>query len=149
MAVSRFVQPVSDAEMQASTLPGNMKASTNCRIHIWSEWAASRVTADAHHKGVVPVTTALLEMPSTDLAYWMGEFVLEVRKKDGKEYLLKSLYALVCCFKCYYEQNGGFDVNPLSSSNARFGNFTLTVDAEMKRLWVVYQLKTGRTYYSR
>ena len=128
-----------------------MKASTNCRIHVWSEWAANRVTADVHREGTVPLTTALLEMPSTDLAYWMGKFVLEVRKKDEKEYLLKSLYALVCCFKCYYEQNGGFDVNPLSSSDARFGNFTLsvTVDAEIARTWVVYQLKTGGIYYSR
>ena len=33
-----------------------------------------------------------------------------------------------------YEQNGVFDVNPLSSSDARFGNFRVTLDAKMKRL---------------
>ena len=76
--------------MRASALPGNMKASTNWGIRVWSEWAASRDTADVQREGVVPVTTALLEMLSANLAYWMGKFVLEVCKKDGKEYLPKS-----------------------------------------------------------
>ena len=114
--MSHFAQPVSDADeiqVRASAHPGNTKASTDWEIRIWREWAASRVTADAHREGVVPVTTVLLEMPSTDLAYWMVKFVLEVSKKDGKEYPPKYLYALVCCFKRYYEQNGVFDVNPL------------------------------------
>ena len=64
-------------------------------------------------------------MLSANLAYWMGKFVLEVCKKDGKEYLPKSWYSLVCCIKRYYEQNGVFNVNPLSSSDARFGNFMM------------------------
>jgi len=46
----------------------------------------------------------------------------------------KSIYALVCCsVKRYYEQYGVFDVNPLSLSDSRFGNFRVTLDAEMKR----------------
>ena len=105
----RFAQPVSDADeiqVLASDLPGNTKVSTDWGIRVWGEWAASRVTADVHCKGVVPVTTALLEIPSANLAYWMGKFVLEVRKKNGKEYPPKTLYAFVCCFKRYYEQNG-------------------------------------------
>ena len=62
-----------------------------------------------------------------------------------------SLYALICCFRRYYEQNWVFDANPLSFSDARIGNFRVTLDAEMKRLqtWVAYHLKTGGTYYSR
>ena len=98
---------------------------------VWGEWASSRVASE--RDGVVAVTTPLLEMPPADLAYWMGKFVLEVRKKDGQEYLPKSIYALVCCFKRYYEQHGVFDVNPLSSSDSRFGNFRVTLDTEMKR----------------
>ena len=43
-------------------------------------------------------------------------------EKNGDEYPPKTLYALVCCFKCYYKQNGVHDVNPLSLSDARFGN---------------------------
>ena len=44
------------------------------------------------------------------------------------------LYALVCCFKRYYEQHGVHDVNPLSATNPYFGNFRATLDAEMKQL---------------
>ena len=60
--------------------------------------------------------------------------MLEVRRKDTNEYPPKSLYALVCCFKCFYERNGVLTVNPLNSGDARFGNFMMTLDAEMKRL---------------
>ena len=70
-----------------------------------------------------------------DLSYQMGKFVLEVRKKDGKEYPAKSLYALVCCFKHFFEQNGVHNINPLSTTdNAVFGDFRRTLDAEMKCL---------------
>ena len=68
------------------------------------------------------------------LAYWMGKFVLEVRKKDGSEYPPKSLYALVCCFKRFLEQIDIHNVNPLNIGDSRFGNFRATLDAEMKHL---------------
>ena len=77
-------------------------------------------------------------MPSANLAYWMGKFVLEVCKKDGKEYPPKTLYALVCCFKGYYEQNGVFDVNPLSSSDARFGTAGFNSDQTAYLLHTAY-----------
>ena len=65
-------------------------------------------------------------MPHVDLVYWMGKFVLKVHKKDGSEYPPKFLYALVCCFKHFFERG----VNPLTV----FGNFRATLDAEMKHL---------------
>ena len=76
-------------------------------IHLWNKWASFRESGGG--SGHVPVTTPVLEMPVTDLSYWMGNFVLKVRKKDGKEYPPKSLYAIVCCFKrfvvFFFEQN--------------------------------------------
>ena len=94
----------------------------------------TRLMTVAGIHGIVPLTTPLLEIPPADLAYWMGKFVLEVRKKDGSEYPQKSLYALVCCFKRFFEQNGVHNVNPLRVDDSRFGNFRATLDAEMKRL---------------
>ena len=73
-------------------------------------------------------------MTATDLNYWMRKLVLEVRKKDGSMYPPKSLYALVCCFKHYYEANGVHDINPLDASDTRFGSFRAVLDAEMKWL---------------
>jgi len=109
MSVLRFAQPVRDTDelhVRAGALPENTKATTDWGIRVWGEWAFRRVASE--RDGVVAVTTSLLEMPPSDLAYWMGKFVL-VRKKDEQEYPPKSIYALVC----YYEQHGVFDVNPV------------------------------------
>ena len=73
-------------------------------------------------------------MQVEDLAYWMSKFVLEARKADGSEYPPKTMYALVCCFKRYYEVSGVHDVNPLDTADPRFGRFRQTLDAEMQRL---------------
>ena len=133
MSLSRFAGPVSDEselQIRGTAVPVKTKAATEWGIRIWNEWSSQRPPSFV--SGVVPVTTTLLEIPPADLAYWMGKFVLEVRKKNGGEYPPKTLYALVCCFNRYYEQNGVHDVNPLSPSDARFGNFRVTLDAEMK-----------------
>ena len=133
---SRFAAAVSDADelsVQASAVPSNTKSMTEWGIHVWSEWANSRTVMPAPD-GVVSVGTPLMTMTPVDLAYWMGKFVLEVRKKDGQEYPPKTLYALVCCFKRFFEQNGVFSVNPLNPADPTFGSFRVTLDAEMKRL---------------
>ncbi len=98
---------------------------------MWEEWALNRLDDSS------PANVPLLEMSVPDLSYWMGKFILEVRKKDGKEYPPKSLYAIVCCFKRFFEQRGVHSINPLSTTgtnSAVFGNFRQTLDAEMKRL---------------
>lgn len=132
----RFGSPVSDnkeSSIRASAVPTTTKASTEWGIRVWNEWASIRGSSGSTDRA--PVDTPLLEMPVVDLSYWMGKFVLEVRKKDGKEYPPKSLYALVCCFKRFFEQNGVHNINPLSTiDNAVFGDFRRTLDAEMKRL---------------
>lgn len=118
---------------QELRIPKNTK-STTC-IHVWNEWATSRSTTIAGVHGIVPLTTLLLEMPHVNLACWIGKFVLAVCKKDGSEYPPKSLlYALICCFKRFCEQNGVHDVNLLRVDHSRFGNFRATLDAEMKCL---------------
>jgi len=134
-----------ELQVRAGALPENTKATTDWGICVWDEWASNRVASERDR--IVAVTTPLLEMPPAYLAYWMGKFVLEVRKKTGQEYLPKSIYALVCCFKRYYEQHGVFDVNPLSSNNSRFGNFRVTLNAtptKQNLLLMTRRLYSGR-----
>ena len=46
-----------------------------------------------------------------------------------EEYPPKSLYAIVCCFKRFFEQNGVHNINPISSTNnAVFGDFRTMLD---------------------
>ena len=98
---TRFASPVADSaevSLRASAIPMNTKVAAEWGIRVWSEWADSRTTCTADWDGIVPVITPLLRIPHGHLAYWMGKFVLEVRKNDGKEYPPKFLDALVCCY---------------------------------------------------
>ena len=118
----RFGSPVSDSKessIRALAVPTTTKASTEWGIRVWNEWASIRGSRGSTDRA--PVDTPLLEMPLADLSYWMGKFVLEVRKKDRMEYPPKSLYALVCCFKRFFEQNGVHNINPLSTTDNALG----------------------------
>ena len=58
---------------------------------IYSEWAAARIIKNSTMPNVCDLTTPLLDMKPEEIAYWMGRFVLEIRKKDGTEYPPKTL----------------------------------------------------------
>ncbi len=112
-----FGDPVADSEEQdfrSTAVPLKTRACTEWGLKVWSDWSKARAATNVHNAGgasgnsPIPVSpsTPLLEMPAEDLAYWLGKFVLEVRKKNGDYYPPKTIYALVCCFKRFYEQNG-------------------------------------------
>ena len=93
-----------DQLVRPGAIPNSTKSTTDWGIRVWNESATSRSATFAGDHGIAPLTAPLLEMSHVDLAYWMGKFALEVRKKDGSEHPPKSLYALVCCFKHSFEQ---------------------------------------------
>ena len=93
---------------------------------MWDDWAAARPASSDTDHDHVPVTTPLLNIPVSDLVYWMGKFVLETRKTDGQEYLPKTLY-LVCCFKRYYEANGVHTVIRMTLGLEAFDTQIITV----------------------
>ena len=136
MADSRFAAAIGDEQegsMRLHAIPENTRSATDWGIRVWKDWAGARASSSSS-EGRCSVSTPLLLMPVDDFAYWLGKFILEARKKDGTEYPPKSLYALVCSFKRFFETNERFDVNPLTPSDTRFGGFRQTLDAEMKRL---------------
>ncbi len=95
---SRFADPVTDAkekEIRSKAIPDKTKATTDWGMKAWTDWACSRLISPADVVSRVLPTTPLLDMPPGDLAYWMGKFVLEVRKQNGSEYPPKSLYGLL------------------------------------------------------
>ncbi len=115
---SRFAAPVSDSKelkLRSSAIPVKTNACTEWGVKLWADWSRARaVEVDR-----VNPTTPLLQMPVPDFAYWLGKFVLEIRKQTGTEYPPKTLYAIVCCFKRYFERNEVYDVNPLSPLDPR------------------------------
>ena len=133
---SHFAKPVTSkqlAELCDTAVPSNTKLTTEWGIRLWKEWASSRgatsapsqTTSEEKAENVLPVTTPLIDLPPKDLTYWLGKFVLEVRKKNGDKYPPKTLYALVCYFKWFFVRNGVYSVNPLDPSDAPLVNFEL------------------------
>jgi hypothetical protein len=63
----------------------NTRENTKWTIETINKWRAA-----------VDNVLFLTEMISESLNYWMQRVVLEVRKQDGSEYPLRSLYYIVC-----------------------------------------------------
>ncbi len=132
---SRFAAPVSELKLRSSAIPVKTNACT--------EWdvpsGVSRARAVEVDRVNPNPTTPLLQMPVPDFAYWLGKFVLEIRKQTGTE------YAIV--LKMY-------DVNPLSPLDPRFGNFRSTLDADdadafMERVWEYLRNKQNQYHLMR
>ena len=95
MAASRFAAPVTDEaeeELRKGAVPTKTRCATEWGVRVWSQWASNRQPLVS--AGHVPVSTPILQMPVDDFAYWVGKFVLEVRKQDSTEYPPKTLYAV-------------------------------------------------------
>ena len=45
-------------------------------------------------------------MTKEELSKWVGKFVVETRRKDGKEYTGNTLHQLVCGIQRYLRENG-------------------------------------------
>ena len=83
----KFAAPVSDSkelELRSTAISQKTKSKTFLGIKLWNEWASTRVqNALPAASDPVSPTTPLLQMPIQDLAFWLGKFVLEVRKQNG------------------------------------------------------------------
>lgn len=108
--------------MRLQAIPESTKCATEWGIRVWNDGGNARSSEIVD--GRCSVCTPLLTMPVDDFAYRLGKFILKTRKKDSTEYPPKTLYALVCCFKRFFEVSKKLDVNPLTPSDASFGGFS-------------------------
>lgn len=84
----RFAEAVSDNDLQQlieSQSNRNTRRNTKWSVEMFNKWRESREN--------VPY---MKEMNAEMLNYWLQRFVLEVRKQDGSEYPLRTLYFIVC-----------------------------------------------------
>ena len=71
------------------------------------------------HK-VTALSADIAGMDVLSLNYWLSKFVVEVAKKSGERYPLKTVYGIICVFKRYLEEkNGSEALNPLDASDKR------------------------------
>ena len=71
------------------------------------------------HK-VTALSADIAGMDVLSLNYWLSKFVVEVAKKSGERYPLKTVYGIICALKRYLEEkNGSEALNPLDASDKR------------------------------
>lgn len=75
---------------------------------------------------------SISEVDKDELSYWLSKFVLEVRRKDGKEYNPRSLLSLIFGVCAAASENKRSPINVLGDPD--FASFRKLLDSEMKRL---------------
>ena len=71
------------------------------------------------HK-VTALSADIAGMDVLSLNHWLSKFVVEVAKKSGERYPLKTVYGIICALKRYLEEkNGSEALNPLDASDKR------------------------------
>ena len=127
----RFAPPKTEQEIQEARIKGIPKKTledTQYCVKVWEEWCSYRrqVCQDT-----IP---PLQSIEASQLQHWLTRFVLEVRKRNGKEYSPDTLHHLCCGIMRFLRWNGWPSVDFFA--DIEFIDFRATLDAEMKRLQV-------------
>ena len=113
---------------QKSAVPVNTQRQTNWSLNVWKEWSEYRRRLNMYD---CPSHLFIMAKNPWDLNRWLCRFVLEVRRKDGKEYPPNTLHQLFCGILRYVRDRvPELDIFKQPS----FSGFQKTLDAEMKRL---------------
>ena len=114
------------ATARITAIPKKTLSDTKYCIGVWNEWCVHR--AIKYGDIILPIGELTME----DLSRHLSRFILEVRKKDGREFPPESLHHVVCGIQRHLRFNGKPSVDFFKDSS--FAELRMTLDAEMKRL---------------
>ena len=123
----QFTKPVSSADIEKamqSAIPEKTQRDTRYCVKIWDEWAEHRVSSTS------VVLLPLKALNKSQLQHWMSCFIMEIRKKDGREFPPNSLHHICCGIMRFLRTNG----KPERLDFFKDGEFRTVLDSEMKRL---------------
>ena len=100
----RNIVVVCDNEVEKrrkSRIPANTKVNTSWAVRCWEEWAVERnvkVKKNSSKEKYYEVNPDIKKVANEQLDYWLGKFVLEIRKKKepGSVYPPNTLYQMCC-----------------------------------------------------
>ena len=124
---ARFQKPVTDSELKTlieNQENLNTKSNTKWAFNVFEKWREQRVDD-------IP---ELHCMDSTSMNYWLQRFIVEARRKDGKEYPPRSLYLITCGLLRYLRNREVYDKNFLDENDTNFVQFRKVLDAQIKTL---------------
>ena len=130
-ASTRFATPATDEDVQEAqqkAVPHNTLKATNWAVNAFKEWSAHRRSIN---KNRCPSHLFIMAKNKFELNYWMTRFVLEARRKDGKEYPPNTLHQ-ICCGILRFIREIEPDIDIFKDT--AFKEFQRTLDSEMMRL---------------
>ena len=117
--------------MVNDTVPASAKYKNKWAVGSFAEWQRLRevqvpvldcgaLFKDYNLHKVTALSADIAGMDFLSLNYWLSKFVVEVAKKSGERYPLKTVYGIICAFKHYLEEKNGFEaLNPPDASDKR------------------------------
>ena len=109
-----------------SAVPEKTQRNTRYCVKIWDEWAEHRASSTSV---VLPPLKALNK---SQLQHWMSCFIMEIRKKDGREFPPNSIHHICCGIMRFLRTNGKPELDFFK--DGEFAQFRTVLDSEMKRL---------------
>ena len=110
----RNIVVVCDNEVEKrreSRIPANTKVNTSWAVRCWEEWAVEcnvKVKKNSSKEKYYEVNPDIKKVANEQLDYWLGKFVLEIRKKKepGSVYPPNTLYQMCCGLQRFLGDNG-------------------------------------------
>ena len=131
--VQRFGPVVGEDELctaVSESVPKKTREHTKWCVDTWSEWRLHRISIAKADSEKPP---NLEEMTNEQLNYWLSCFVMEVRRKDGSEYVGTTIHGLVCGLQRHLRaKRPGIVVDVLSGPE--FHRLREVMNAKMKSL---------------
>ena len=88
---NRFANPVTEEDILAKivdAIPSSTRKQTTWTVKVWQDWTASRRSLQTE------VPPQLDSITNEQLNYWLSQFIVEVKNKNGESYTGGTLYSL-------------------------------------------------------
>ena len=136
----RFAHFSDEAELERRAkdrVPKKTLKNNRWSAKAWESWATWRneqpLEIDQPYD-VVPIDVRKCSCQA-ELGHWLARFVLEVRRKDGKEYPFRTLYDLCTGLqRVLRETNEMCDVHIFEEKDINFKKFVGALDSKIKEL---------------
>ena len=137
----RFTHVSDDAEID-KRIKGNVPQKTQSQnkwaVNAWAAWAAwrNKMIESDRNSQYSKVPSDIRECADKkEMGHWLSRFVIEIRRKDSKEYPYNSLYNMCCALQRHVNgEQRNCDIEFFNRKDAAFFRFYEALDSKMREL---------------
>ena len=130
-------------ERMINNVPQKTRYQNHWAISVWETWSECRNAQ--YDDGLIPkndepykkVPTKIQGIDERELGFWLKYFVLEVKRKDGKDYPPNTIYEICCALQRHYNDRsqGKFkSAEIFNCKDERCYKFYECLDSQMREL---------------